>query len=235
MSVYHPRWTGIGVIPGKDVRACGRNRGSAGAMDDQSEDLTELVAAACGGDTVAWDVLVSRFMPLVLSVIRRYRLSGRDAEDVSQTVWLRLVEHLDSLREPKALPGWLTVTTKNEALRTLRSRSAVTPVDPTDVKANVRLEGRHDTKEVDAELLRAERRTAVLDGLAEMTEPQRDFLRMLVADPPISYLEISRRTGMPIGSIGPTRARCLAKLRSTAPLRALNDMEYANSAGGGSS
>ena len=81
--------------------------------------LSELVRAANNGDSSAWNALVSRYTPLVESVTRRYRLSLSDAEDVSQVVWLRLFENLRRLREPRALPGWIRTTTKNEALRLL--------------------------------------------------------------------------------------------------------------------
>ena len=185
-------------------------------MAQHTGDVSELVAAAAAGDQRAWNDLVDRYLPLVISVIRRYRMSERDGEDVSQTVWLRLVEHLGALREPRALPSWIVTTTKNEALRVLKSRQASIPVDPL---ADTTLE-RPAVGEVDQDLLRSERRQVVRDGLAELTETQRELLLLLVADPPIAYDEISRRLDMPIGSIGPTRARCLRKLRESAALRA---------------
>jgi RNA polymerase sigma factor (sigma-70 family) len=198
-----------------------------------SQAVTELVVAAARGDQQAWDGLVDRYMPLVVSVVRKYRLRDKDAEDVSQTVWLRLVEHIDTIREPRALPGWIVVTTRNEALRVLRGRSLAVPVDFGDLHAHGQLDIDMDSLELDDGLLRAERRAAILDGLAELPPYQRRLLLLLVADPPVSYEEISLQTGMPVGSIGPTRARCLAKLRATAPLRALLDAECSNLRGGG--
>ena len=85
-------------------------------------DLLELVAAAVSGDQAAWNSLVERFAPLVTSVIRRFRLTEGDADDVRQNTWLRLVEHLEGIREPRALPGWIVTTTRNEALRVLSAR-----------------------------------------------------------------------------------------------------------------
>ncbi|GAA1999347.1 sigma-70 family RNA polymerase sigma factor [Nakamurella flavida] len=184
-------------------------------MAEHTGDVTELVVAAAAGDARAWNDLVERYLPLVISVLRRYRMSDRDAEDVSQTVWLRLVEHLGSLREPRALPSWIVTTTKNEALRVLRARRLGIPVDP---QTDAALE-RPTTDEVDQDLLTAERRQVVRDGLAELSATQRELLLLLVADPPIGYEEIGRRLGMPVGSIGPTRARCLRKLRETTALR----------------
>lgn len=197
----------------------------------ESADVSQTVVAAANGDHLAWNCLVDRYMPLVAATIRRFRLEAKDAEDVSQTVWLRLVEHLAGIKEPRALPGWLVVTTRHEAVRVLRAqrgRFHTFPVDPID---SHQLEGVNDGWAVDDGLLLSERRAAVREGLAELTEKQRDFLLLLAADPPITYDEISRRTGMPIGSIGPTRSRCLNKLRETVSLRALLQAEELDSAG----
>ena len=180
-----------------------------------ADALPELVAAAVAGNRTAWDTLVQRFAPLVTSVTRRFGLTPSDADDVRQTVWLRLVEHLADLREPRALPGWIATTARREALRVLSARRRVDVADPqTDTRLDT-----GTTDEPDANLLQAERREAVHAGLAELQAPHRDLLQLTVAD--ITYRQISRRLGIPIGSIGPTRARCLRKLRNTAPLQAL--------------
>ena len=94
------------------------------------DSLIDRVDAARAGDRDAWNALVDRFLPLVTSVIAKYRLQASDAADVNQTVWLRLVEHLDDLREPRALPGWLATTARNESLQVIRRRGRDTPVDP---------------------------------------------------------------------------------------------------------
>nr|WP_208383624.1 sigma-70 family RNA polymerase sigma factor [Modestobacter marinus] len=172
--------------------------------------------------------MVDRYLPLVRSVTRAYRLPDRDAEDVGQTVWLRLVEHLASIREPRALPKWIMTTAKHESLRVIGSTRRAVALDP--------LPEPHDAGErvdVDAELLRAERQQALRDGLAELPAAQRELLLLLVADPPVSYREISERLGMPVGSIGPTRARCLARLRATGALRAFLQDDPADHPGGG--
>src|SRR3954453_8337807 len=99
-------------------------------------DMSELVAAAAAGDESAWHRIVDTYLPLVRHITRRYRLSDREAEDVSQTTWLRLVEKIDSIREPRALPGWIATTTRNESLRVLRARrNAGDPVDPAGYQA----------------------------------------------------------------------------------------------------
>jgi len=178
--------------------------------------LTALVGAAADHDDEAWNELVRRFAGLVAGTVRRYRLSAADAQDVSQFVWLRLIEHLGTLRVPEALPGWLATTTRHECERHLRVRGRSVTIDP------ILLEPfeRGDDLAVDDSLLAAERRRALLEGLAELTGHQRDLLLMLSADPPYAYAEISQTLNIPVGSIGPTRSRILARLRETAPVKA---------------
>ena len=173
-------------------------------------DLVELILAAQKGDSTAWNALISRYTPLVDSITRRYRLSPSDAEDVSQLVWLRLFDNLNRLREKRALPGWISTTTRNEAVRLLASGRRVRPMDPT-VLVTLDVRCVDDGQGPDVELLRVERDRAILDGLAELSTDHRNLLILLHAEPRISYQEISRALGIPTGSIGPTRARCLNK------------------------
>lgn len=183
------------------------------------DDLTDLVRAAGGGDERAWTRLVERFLPLVRSVIRSHRLVGQDAEDVSQILWLRLVEHLKDIREPRALPGWIRTTTRNECVQVLTRGKRTVPV-------GFAVEPRAEQwvgAAVDDDLLRAERHQTLLQAMAELPDHQRELLTLMVADPPLSYAEISRRLGMPIGSIGPTRARALQRLRESCAVAALTD------------
>jgi len=179
--------------------------------------LDDLVTRARAGDQASWNALVDRFLPLVNGVIRRFRLSSADADDVNQTVWLRLVEHLGDLREPRALPGWLVTTTRNEALRVIRLRGRAIPVDP----QGVTLERLAEQPEADEALIRDERTRALRAGLLELPAGRRELLELLLTDPPISYDEISAKLGIPKGSIGPTRARALEQLRNTRAMRAL--------------
>jgi RNA polymerase sigma factor (sigma-70 family) len=181
-----------------------------------SRKLAELVSAARDGDRAAWVSLIERYMPLVLSVAGRYRLCAEDVADVSQALWLRLVEHLDDIREPHALPGWIVTTTKNEALRLLKARQRTVLVDP---QTGCALDDPANDADVDEDLLRLERHHALREGLHELRPKQQALLQLLLSDPPLSYDEISRRLGIPKGSIGPTRARCLEALRNTAALR----------------
>ena len=185
---------------------------------DTTEPLAILVPAAREGDQHAWDAIVDRFLPLVGSVVRQHRLSEADGDDVSQTVWLRLVEHLGALREPDALPGWIRTTTRNECLRVINARGRMRPVDPQEGAGG--LDAVVDDV-ADDELIAAERRRVLRAALSELPAGRRDLLLLLLTDPPVPYEEISARLGIPIGSIGPTRARALDQLRRTPALRGL--------------
>jgi RNA polymerase sigma factor (sigma-70 family) len=173
--------------------------------------------------------LVRRYAHLVIVVIRQFRLSVADAEDVSQTVWLRLVEHLTKIREPTALAAWLVSTTKHECLRLLRAAGRTVPVDPLN---GWQLE-RSDAIDPDGQLIAAERRQALRDGLEELAPEHRELLRLLATDPRPSYVEISRIMGIPIGSIGPTRGRALEKLRETNAIRTYLDASDRSARTGG--
>lgn len=181
------------------------------------DDLTDLVHAAVNGDQSAWRRLVEAYLPLVKSVIRAHGLSGPDAEDITQVLWLRLVEHLKDLREPRALPGWIKTTTRNECIRLLKATRRTVPISST-VEPQEVAPVEQDLAE---DLLRAERHQAILAALAELPENQRNLLVLLAADPPLSYAEIGRRLDMPPGSIGPTRGRALSKLREFHAVAAL--------------
>lgn len=182
-------------------------------MDDGDYPVTWLVDAAVRGDERAWHEIVDRYSPLLASVIRGFRLTTAEAQDVAQTVWLRLVEHLGSLREPRALPMWIITTGKRECMRCVSDQRRIVPLDPQDPSW---LATPADEVEPDAGLVRAERHQALLAGLAELPARQRELLLLLMADPPLSYDVISQRTGIAHGGIGPTRGRALARLRQTA-------------------
>ncbi|TWD79127.1 RNA polymerase sigma factor (sigma-70 family) [Kribbella amoyensis] len=182
--------------------------------------VVRLVAQARDGDKGAWDQLVERYAPLVWAICRRYRLSAADAEDVGQSVWLRLVEHLPDLREPAALPGWVATTSRRECLRVLRMSKRNEPVDQTDGQ-DVPDPG----APVDEDLLLAERRHAVRSAFAQLSLRCRQLLLLLLEDPPRPYQEIGAALRMPVGSIGPSRARCLDKLRHSATLTAVIGFE----------
>lgn len=180
-------------------------------------DPALLVSAAAAGDPAAWNALVDRYAALVHAVCRRWRLDAADTADVSQTVWLRLVENLGRLREPQALPGWLMTTTNRECTRIYHAHRRERPDEVVESLAQTA-----DTDPaLDGALLREERDAALRAALGELPERCRRLFDLLMADPPAAYADISDRLGMPCGAIGPTRARCLDRLRRTAAVRAL--------------
>jgi RNA polymerase sigma factor (sigma-70 family) len=179
-------------------------------------ELAELVPRARGGNDEAWTALVEHFDPLVRAVARTYRLAESDVDDVGQNVWLLLVEHVDRIREPRALPAWLVTTARRESLRLIKQQRRAMPVDPfVDVPDT---ESATDD-DVDARLLRREEAQVLQQGLDELPPVQRDLLRLLSSDLLPSYREISAVLTMPVGSIGPTRARGLARLRAIPAVR----------------
>lgn len=179
-------------------------------------DVAQLVRAAADGDQASWDHLVERYTALVWSIVRAHRLSGADAADAVQTTWLRAVEHLDRLREPDRLGAWLATTARHESLRAIRLASRQVPTDM-DLVAEPA-----DEAPVDAHLLEHERDRTLWSALGRLNERCRILLRMLIAEPAPSYEEIGAALEMPIGSIGPTRGRCLERLRDLAEAAGLS-------------
>jgi RNA polymerase sigma factor (sigma-70 family) len=191
------------------------------------DDPTALVTRARNGDKQAWDELVDRYAPLIWSICRRYQLRQPGADDVSQIVWLRLVDQLAFLRNPAALPGWLAITTQRECGRVQRAARKQAPGRSPDAA------GLPDpvTGAVEAELLRAERHAALREAFRHLPPDSRRLIAMLIQDPAVPYAEISARLGIPVGSIGPARGRCLQQLRGYPAVAALINAE-ARSAGG---
>jgi RNA polymerase sigma factor (sigma-70 family) len=173
-------------------------------------DVAQLVRAAAAGDQTAWNQLVERFNGLVWSVVRAHRLSGADASDAVQTTWLRLVENLDRLQDPERVGAWLATTARRECLRTLRLSTRAVPTE-----TELLPDPGTDTP-LDAALLANERDRALWTAFGGLSERCQMLLRILVADPPPSYEEVGAVLDMPIGSIGPTRQRCLERLRGLA-------------------
>jgi RNA polymerase sigma factor (sigma-70 family) len=178
-------------------------------MDPLREVHTEeLVVRARGGDQASWGALTERYTNLLWSVARGMRLSHTDAADVVQTTWLRLVERLDSVRDPEHLASWLVTTVRRESLDTLRRSARVRPGLPElgeDTPAA--------TDDLDASLLREERDAALWKAFRALAPRCQTLLRVLMADPSPSYTEVSAALEIPVGSIGPTRQRCLNALR----------------------
>jgi len=181
--------------------------------------VVALVTRAAGDDPAAWNEIVERYAPLVWSICTRFQLSASDREDVGQNVWLLLVEQLGKLREPAALPGWLATTTHRECLRVVtaggKSQRQVTGLD--DAAQFV------DNTMIDEEILMAERNAALRAAFAELPPRCQELVGMLASDPPSSYAEISATLQIPVGSIGPQRARCLERMRKSTALAGLDE------------
>jgi RNA polymerase sigma factor (sigma-70 family) len=190
-------------------------------MSDE-HPVTGLVGRARTGDKQAWDALVERYAPLIWSICRRYRLDGADAADVSQTVWLHLMDHLGNLRDPAALPGWLATTTRRECGRAVRAARGLLAAG-----SGLDAESLPDEQAATAEqeLLAGERHAALREAFGDLPADWQRLIALLVADPPLPYAEISARLGIPVGSIGPTRRRCLDKLRRHPAIAALISAE----------
>jgi RNA polymerase sigma factor (sigma-70 family) len=182
-----------------------------------SEQAT-LVERAAGGDPAAWREIFVRYSPLILAICARYSLRAADTQDVCGGVWLRLVAGLRDIREPRALPGWLATTSRNECLMLLRHQSRQIPVDTAQLADPVDAGPGPD---LDAGV----RREVAHLVLAELPHRDRQLLTMLFSDPPVPYRQISVVLGIPVGAIGPTRARSLAKARRTHAIATLDRTE----------
>jgi RNA polymerase sigma factor (sigma-70 family) len=182
---------------------------AATEQDHVSSDVAWLVRRAAGGDRQAWERLVDQFARLIWSITGEFRLGESDAADVAQTTWLRLLEHIDRIQYPDRVGSWLAATARNECLRSIATRKRVVlGHDDTDLDIAVAQE-----PDIDARLLADERAQVVQEAMSCLPRRWQRLLELLMADPPASYAEISDQLGLPIGSIGPTRGRCLARLR----------------------
>lgn len=170
----------------------------------------ELVHRAAQGAQDAWDRLVDEHSALVWSVVRSHRMRPGDAEDVFQTTWLRLVENLERLENPERLSSWLVTTARRECLRVLRRAQREVPDDDIDQAADDRHAA--SPEPVDA-LLDREEHVEVHRAFGALPERCRNVLRLTVLVPKTAYGDIAEVLDMPVGSIGPTRNRCLRQLR----------------------
>ena len=175
-------------------------------------EMAELLGRAAAGDQSAWTRIVDRYAPLVWSVARSFRLNAADAADVHQATWLRLVEQMDSIRDPERLGAWLATTARREALALLRRASRDLPTGDMHL-LEPRLSSSAPDQDPGTELLRRERDEDLWNAIGRLPGNCRNLLRLLLVDPAPSYAEVSAALDIPVGSIGPTRARCLEHLR----------------------
>lgn len=189
-----------------------------GAEPVRDHPVATLVMRARHGDEPAWDALVERYAPLIWSLCRRYRL---DAADAGQNVWLGLVNQLGKIRDPAALPGWLATTTRRECQRVLNRAQAPHAALHAPDADNIP----DDQAGTLGQVLAAERHAALREAFAHVPPCCQQLIALLIKDPPVPYAEISARLGIPVGSIGPNRRRCLDKLRHHPAIAALINAE----------
>lgn len=171
--------------------------------------VADLVESARQGDLMAYEELIGRYENYVWSVVRSFRLSNADAHDAVQMTWLRLVENLDRLRDPERLGSWLGTTASRECLRLIRQG------DREVGDAEQRLVERPDERfpAPEQEAVDGWMATLLWEQVASLPARGQALLWALTRCDAPAYAELSRLTGMPIGSIGPTRGRYLARLR----------------------
>jgi RNA polymerase sigma factor (sigma-70 family) len=182
----------------------------AAARDVTELDVPRLVRRAANGDPRAWEQLIDKYGRLIWSITTGFKLVESDAADVFQTTWMRLIEHIDRIEHADRVGSWLAATARNECLRLLSTRKRLVLVHENDS-----FDGPvpHEPQ-VDEALLAAERAEVVREAMTHLPRRWQRLMEMLMSDPPASYAEISDELGLPVGSIGPTRGRCLARLRT---------------------
>jgi len=196
-------------------------------MDEQTPTLTHLVARAAAGDQRAWDEIVARFSGLLWGVARSYRLEPHAAADAVQGTWLALIQSLDRIADPEALPGWLLTTVRREALRMLRAsgRELLDSLDEPPERAQA------ESAELDLALLTEERDSVLWRCFRGLSEKCQRLLRILMSPEAPPYAVVAAELGVPIGSLGPTRMRCLTALRQQL---VSSGYDFGATAGGGS-
>ena len=177
-------------------------------------DVAWLVRRAAEGDPWAWERLIDQYARLVWAITRDFKLGESDAADVTQVTWLRLLENIRKIENPDRVGSWLAATARNECMRCLAARKKVVLAEDGIV---LETGSSVSQPEIDERLLCAERAQTVREALSQLPWRWQRMLELLMADPPASYAEISDQLGLPIGSIGPTRSRSLARLRALLP------------------
>lgn len=176
--------------------------------------LVELVKSARAGDERAWSQLVQRLEPRLRATLRTYRLPSADVEDVLQTTWMLLYRHIERIREPAAVAAWLITTVRREALAFIASRTHEWLTDDPEL-------GVVEDCTPESKVLDAERRDAFVRALSTLPSRQRRVVTMLAVRPSVEYVQLASLLAMPAGSIGPTRARGLARLAQDPDLRSV--------------
>lgn len=192
-----------------------KNSVTMAAKDLNQNEDRELVARCLEGDHTAWEALIRRYQRLIYSIPIKARLSQEDAADIFQSVCLKLYEKLDSIRDSERISSWLITTTSRECWRMAarNRRDGVPPVSDDDNNSNL-MEIPATGPLADEEREALERQQQVRQSVESLQDRCRELLTMLFYEKDeLSYVDIARRMKMPVPSIGPTRARCLEKLK----------------------
>jgi RNA polymerase sigma factor (sigma-70 family) len=184
-----------------------------GAATERPGEVWGQAASAferwAGGDAVALDDLVRLMTPVLWHVVRAYRLPSEVAEDVVQTTWLALVRTRSSIHEPAAIGGWLTTTARREAWRVAKASGRGIPVEDEELARRLPDEG-----SAEAEVVRRDVDARLWQAVERLSDRCQALLRIVAFEHRPDYTQIAADLGMPVGSIGPTRGRCLTKLRA---------------------
>jgi RNA polymerase sigma factor (sigma-70 family) len=160
------------------------------------------------GESTALDELVRTLTPVLWQVVRAYGLDRHRAEDVVQTTWLTLVRKRDMIEDPQAVSSWLTTTARREAWRVSRAGARLVPVEDEELTQDTDV-----SPGVDGDVVDADERARLWSKVGELSDRCQRLLRIIAFDDRPDYAGIARDLDMPMGSIGPTRGRCLAKLK----------------------
>jgi RNA polymerase sigma factor (sigma-70 family) len=184
---------------------------STGSMSSCTDD--ELVGMIRGGGATreaAWSDMLRRYTPKMFGVARSFDIDEATAEDLVQTAWLRFLERTDQLRDAASVGPWLCMIVRNEARRLVTRRRAVPVADGWETRPA-------DTPAPATALIATEQAVALRSAFARLGDDCRQLLSLMLADPPLSYDEISAALDRPRGSLGPSRQRCLEHLRRLLP------------------
>jgi RNA polymerase sigma factor (sigma-70 family) len=199
------------IRDGKPTKPERRNHGPGRCVALRDDDLAALLPAAASGEQRAWSLIVGRFSATIRAVARSNRLSPADQDEVAQRTWLRLIENIERIREPGALGGWLATTARRECHRVTGSGREIPAHTPLSAEEP-------DPATVEDAAEQAERRAALHTAIDVLPDRQRRLMRMLLAQPALSFDELSVALAMPRGSLGATHGRSVALLRQNSHL-----------------
>lgn len=188
-----------------------------------ADNSAELVGRIRNGDSSAWRELVDHYEPLLRRLARQYRLSGQDMDDAIQLTWLRCLEHIDQITHADRLRGWLATVCRRESLRLATKGRREIALGEQSVTRLV--DDGQEERDPGTEMARRDAHDRLSRAITALPQKQQLVLTELLKEESRSYLDLSRRLGLPMGSIGPTRQRAIARLRQDPRLAELS-LEY---------